>query len=64
MDRGEVIGAVLRTRDGVKPVYLSVGHDFDLATAIRIVLQCSAGYRLPEPTRLADRLVAAFKREL
>jgi deoxyribonuclease V len=62
MERGEVIGAALRTRDGVKPVYVSVGHDFDLGTAIRLVLQCSAGYRLPEPTRLADRLVAAAKR--
>jgi len=55
--RGEVVGAVLRTRAGVKPVYVSVGHDFDLATAIRLVLQCSAGYRLPEPVRLADQLV-------
>jgi deoxyribonuclease V len=55
--RGEVIGAVLRTKDAVKPVYISVGHDLDLATAIRLVLQCSAGYRLPEPVRLADQLV-------
>jgi deoxyribonuclease V len=61
MDRGEVIGAVLRTRDGVSPVYVSVGSDFDLRTAIRLVLQCSAGRRLPEPVRLADRLVARSK---
>ena len=45
------------------PVYVSVGHRVDLATAERIVLDCSAGYRLPEPTRLADRLVGAVKRE-
>jgi deoxyribonuclease V len=63
IDKGEVIGAVLRMRDGVKPVYISIGHDFDLGSAIRIVLQCSAGYRLPEPTRLADSLVASAKKE-
>lgn len=60
-ERGEVIGAVLRTREGVKPVYVSIGHDFDLASAIRLVLQCTAGYRLPEPARLADRLVSEAK---
>jgi deoxyribonuclease V len=54
---GEVVGAVLRTKDSVNPVYISAGHDLDLATAIRLVLQCSAGYRLPEPVRLADQLV-------
>jgi deoxyribonuclease V len=52
-DSGEVIGAVVRTRTGVKPVYLSVGHMIDLAEAIRLVLDCCRGYRLPEPTRLA-----------
>lgn len=61
-DRGERIGTVLRTRDGVKPVYVSVGHRLDLATAERLVLACSEGFRLPEPTRLADRAVAAQKR--
>jgi deoxyribonuclease V len=62
MHRGEVIGAALRTRDSVKPVYVSVGHDSDLPTAIRVALQCSIGYRLPEPVRLADRFVADAKR--
>ena len=62
MHRGEVIGTVLRTRDGVKPVYVSVGNRIDLRTAERIVWLCGAGYRLPEPTRLADRLVAQEKR--
>lgn len=61
-DAGEQIGEVLRTRDGVKPVYLSLGHRMDLRTARAIVLDCATRYRLPEPTRLADRLVAAVKR--
>jgi deoxyribonuclease V len=59
---GEVIGTVLRTRDGVRPVYVSIGHRVDLATAERLVLACAVRYRLPEPTRRADRLVAAVKR--
>ena len=63
-DGGETIGAVLRTRDGVKPVFVSIGHRIDLSGSVRIVLDCSAGYRIPEPTRLADRLVAAAKRAL
>ena len=63
-NRGEKIGVLLRTRDGVKPIYVSIGHQMDLATARRLVLDCGEGYRLPEPTRLADRLVARAKREL
>jgi deoxyribonuclease V len=59
---GERIGSVLRTRDDVKPVYVSVGHRIDLATAERITLAAARGRRLPEPTRLADRAVAEFKR--
>lgn len=53
--RGEVIGRVLRTRDGVRPVFVSIGHRVDLDTATRIVLRCARRYRLPEPTRAADR---------
>ncbi len=64
MHRGERIGTLLRTRDGVKPVFVSVGHRIDLASCERLVLRCGAGRRLPEPTRRADRLVAAAKREL
>ena len=52
-DRGEVIGAVLRTKPGVKPVYVSIGHKVDLQAAIYWVMKCCHGYRLPEPTRLA-----------
>lgn len=62
-DGDEVLGSVLRTRGGVRPVYVSVGHAFDLASAERLVLDCAVGYRLPEPTRLADRLVARSKRD-
>jgi deoxyribonuclease V len=51
--RDEVIGAVVRTRSGVKPVFVSVGHKFNLAGAVEWVLHCCFGYRLPEPTRLA-----------
>ncbi len=54
----EVIGAVLRTKDGVNPVYVSIGHRIDLQSAIEIILNCCKGYRLPEPTRLAHHLVS------
>ena len=53
IDRGEVIGAALRTKPGVNPVYVSIGHKVDLQAAICWVLECCRGYRLPEPTRLA-----------
>ncbi len=53
IDRGEIIGAALRTKLGVKPVYVSIGHKVDLQTVINWVLKCCRGYRLPEPTRLA-----------
>jgi deoxyribonuclease V len=53
IDNGETIGAALRTRPGVKPLYVSIGHKVDLNTAIYWVMNCCRGYRLPEPTRLA-----------
>ena len=56
LDGGEVIGACVRTRTGARPIYVSIGHRVTLETAIRFVLRCAARYRLPEPTRLADRL--------
>ena len=52
-DKGETIGAVLRTKTNVKPLFISIGHKIDLASAVHWVLQCCRGYRLPEPTRLA-----------
>jgi deoxyribonuclease V len=59
----KTIGAVLRTRERVKPVYVSVGHMVDLRGAIRMTLRCCAGYRIPEPTRRAHLLVTAARRE-
>jgi len=53
IDGGEIIGAALRTKLGVKPVYVSIGHRLNLESAIHWVLKCCRGYRLPEPTRLA-----------
>jgi len=55
-DDDQVIGAVVRTRRGVRPVYVSPGHRVGLETAIRFTLGCVTRYRLPETTRLADRL--------
>jgi deoxyribonuclease V len=52
-ENGEVIGAVVRTKADVKPLFISIGHRITLSSAIYWVLQCSRGYRLPEPTRLA-----------
>jgi len=54
----EIIGAVLRTRSGVKPVYVSSGHRVGLNSAIRLVLACTTRYRLPETTRHAHRLAS------
>jgi len=53
LDNGELVGAALRTKSGVKPLYVSVGHKIDLASALQWVIRCCRGYRLPEPTRLA-----------
>ncbi len=55
---GEVIGAVVRTRTGVKPMFISPGHLMDLPTALRHVLHLSRGFRLPEPTRRAHQAAA------
>jgi len=58
-DRGDVVGRVLRTRPGVKPVFVSVGSGLDLETATRHVLALTPRYRLPETTRAADHLARA-----
>lgn len=60
-DQGEVIGAAVRTRTGVRPVYVSIGHRISLRSAIRFVLACGDGYRIPRPTRLADHLVGELR---
>jgi deoxyribonuclease V len=62
VDGGETIGAVLRTKPGVKPVFVSIGHKISLESAIYWVMRCCRGYRLPEPTRLAH-LAAGGKLE-
>ncbi|ARV61187.1 endonuclease V [Nostocales cyanobacterium HT-58-2] len=55
----ETIGAVLRTRPGVKPVYVSSGYRVSLPTAIDYTLRCTTKYRLPETTRIADKLASS-----
>ncbi len=59
VDGGEVVGAVLRTRTAVRPVYVSPGHRVSLDTAVDLVLAAAPRYRLPEPIRAADRLASA-----
>jgi len=61
-DRGEVIGHVLRTQDGVKPLYVSAGHRIGLNAARRLVLRCAPRYRQPEPIRAADQEVNRLRR--
>jgi deoxyribonuclease V len=63
-DKGETIGAVLRTRTAVKPLFVSVGHLCRLDDALRITLQCCTRFRLPEPARLAHQLVTRLKAKL
>jgi len=62
--KGDKIGSVLRTRDRVKPVFISVGSGMNLKDAETITLKCGAGYRLPEPTRLADQYVSNLRKKL
>ncbi len=58
----DIIGAALRTKNKVNPVYVSPGHLIDLETAIDLTLRCDGGYRIPEPTRRAHNLVNALRR--
>ena len=62
VDGGETIGAAVRTRARVRPVFVSVGHRVSLSTAVGLILSCSSGYRVPVPTREADKLVGRLKR--
>ncbi len=57
-DDADVIGAVVRTRAGVRPLYVSIGHRVSLKTAIELVLRCTTRYRLPEPCRRAHALAS------
>lgn len=57
--QGEKVGVVLRTRDRVRPLYVSIGHRISLGSAVDYVLACTPKYRLPETTRQAHRLASA-----
>ncbi|MEL4893933.1 deoxyribonuclease V [Crocosphaera sp. Alani8] len=59
IDKGELIGAVLRSRKNVKPIYVSIGHKISLPTALDYVMACLTKYRLPETTRWADKLASS-----
>ena len=54
---GRVVGSVLCTRDGTKPLYVSPGHLADIPSSVRLILRCTRGYRVPEPIRAAHYLV-------
>jgi deoxyribonuclease V len=60
--RGEIVGKVVRTRDGVSPVFVSVGNRVDLGSAVDLVLACCTKYRLPEPTRQAHNAANRLRR--
>ncbi len=64
MDREEQIGVVLRTREGVKPIFISIGHRVDLESSVELAMACVRRYRIPEPTRQADIEVAKTKRAI
>jgi deoxyribonuclease V len=61
-DGGETVGMVVRTRDAVKPIFVSVGHLMDLKSAVALCLRCSDGFRIPKPTRLAHQFVGELRR--
>ncbi len=61
IDHGEQIGAALRMRKDVRPIYVSIGHRVSLERAIDVVLKCGKGYRLPETTRYAHRVADGWK---
>jgi len=60
-DGEETIGMVLRTRAGVRPVFVSIGHRVTLETSVRLTLACCDGYRIPKPLRQADQWVKQLK---
>jgi len=60
---GERVGYVLRTRDNVKPIFVSPGYKIDIESAVDLALKATGKYKIPEPTRQADREVARYKRE-
>jgi deoxyribonuclease V len=58
MDRGQVIGAAVRTRLDVTPIYVSIGNKIDLLTAIEFLIKCTTKYRVPETTRYAHKVAS------
>jgi deoxyribonuclease V len=62
--QGKVVGATVRTRHGVKPIFISPGHRVGVKAAVRLALLCGGGFRVPEPTRRADHLAEAAKRQM
>ena len=60
-DKDELIGTVLRSKDKVKPLFISPGHRVDVPTALAVTLRCLTRYRLPEPTRVADKFSKVIK---
>jgi deoxyribonuclease V len=60
---GVKVGAVLRTKLNVKPLFISPGHLVDIESSVEIVMRCVSGYRIPEPLRTADRLSKKMKRD-
>ena len=62
-DKGEIIGAVLRTKDNISPVFVSIGHRVSLNTAIKLILEMAVT-RIPEPTKIADREVKKFTNKI
>jgi len=60
---GAKVGAVLRTRNNVRPIFVSPGHLVDIESSVEIVMSCVSGFRVPEPLRTADRLSKKMKRD-
>ena len=64
VDKGDTIGAVVTTKEGSKPMYVSVGHKVSLERAVKVVAQCTRDYRIPEPIRKAHIIATEGRREL
>ena len=62
-DGNETIGKVLRTRNGKKPIFVSVGHGIDLESAVEVTRKCVTRYRLPDPIRMAHQLANRLRKE-
>jgi deoxyribonuclease V len=60
--QGHIIGAVVRSKNNTTPIFVSIGHRMDLPTAVHLLLDCTRGFRIPEPTRLAHNLVTRLRR--